>query len=94
MATDYQKKYIEAIKFYHQLHAELTNLHMKLVCKEGLNSINALSIIEESSNKIRGIDEKFRELVKSKSEQLEPSSNKYKSIINVPLLGTESNNEI
>ena len=41
MPTDYQRKYLESIKLYHKLHAELGSLTMKLISRVGDMSIPA-----------------------------------------------------
>lgn len=81
MTTDYQRKYVESIKFYHQLHAELTFLTMKLFgCVDSMNipanqKISLNGIAFDSSNKVKEIDAKFRELTKSKIKEGDSDDN-------------------
>ncbi len=72
MPTDYQRKYVESIKVYHQLHSELGRLTMKLT-----NSVHDLKIASkykstlneiafECADRIKDVDLKFRDLVRVK----------------------------
>ena len=70
MATDYQRKYIEMIKLYHELHSAAGAMGMKLTIrirdshllitqKQSLNEL-----VLECSDKMKKIDEKFRDLIR------------------------------
>ena len=74
MLTDYHRKYLESIKIYHQLHAELSAMTMKLTHrvkemnippknKEGLREI-----AYEGIDRIKEVDGKFRDLIRSNWE--------------------------
>ncbi len=63
MPINYQRKYIEVVKLYHQLHAEITRLDMQLTCN--LKQPEAKNYLNESSNRIKEIDLKFREVIKA-----------------------------
>ncbi|MBU1626137.1 hypothetical protein KKB18_02105 [bacterium] len=71
MPTDYQRKYFECIKVYHQLHGVISGLTMKLTGRVGDLKIPAhykASINEvayEGADKIKEVDLKFRDLVRT-----------------------------
>ena len=74
MLTDYHRKYLERIKIYHQLHAELSAMTMKLThrVKEmnipTKNKERLREIAYEGIDRIQEVDGKFRELIKANWE--------------------------
>ena len=72
MPTDYQRKYIECVKVYHQLHAELAGMTMKLTSRVRDLNIPARhksklnEIAYEGADRIREVDLKFRDLIRAK----------------------------
>ena len=71
MPTDYQRKYLECIKVYHQLHAELAGLTMRLTGRVRDLNIPAgykstlNEIAYEGADRIKEVDLKFRDLVRA-----------------------------
>ncbi len=71
MATDYQRKYVECIKIYHKLHAEMAGLTMKLISRlrdmdiptQYKSSLN--EVISDEADAIRKVDFEFRDLVRA-----------------------------
>jgi len=71
MPTDYQRKYLECVKVYHQLHAELASLTMKLenrILKMKIPAQYKSTLFEvayEGADRIKEVDLKFRDLVRT-----------------------------
>jgi hypothetical protein len=71
MPTDYQRKYVESIKIYHKLHAELSGITMKLTSRlrdmdlpvQYKSSLN--EVVYDGADRIREVDIAFRDLVRS-----------------------------
>jgi hypothetical protein len=70
MPTDFQRKYVECIKCYHQLHGVLSGLTMKLgtrvkdlkIPSHYKTTLNEVAY--EGADKIKEVDMKFRDLVR------------------------------
>jgi len=72
MPTDYQRKYLECVKIYHELHAELAGLTIKLTGRLRDMRIPAgykktlSEVAYEGADKVNEVDLKFRDLVRAK----------------------------
>ncbi len=70
--TYYKKKYLDCVKIYHKLHAELSSVTMKLTVvlddvplpKEERDKIDG--ILYDSRKRIEEIDIDFRKLIRSR----------------------------